>query len=103
MIAVGTGAVLAPVVSATMYGLPASDRVAHAFVRATGVRDVVLGAIVLASLGEARALRRALGWSSVIAIADAVILAAARGPRPSHGAHLAGGAALILAALTIEP
>ena len=102
MIAVGSGAVLEPLASATMYGLPASDPVASAFVRATGVRDVVLGAILLASLGEPRALRRALGWSAVIAIADAVILAAARGPRPSHAAYLAGGAALALAALTIE-
>ena len=88
--------------SATIYGLPTSDPVARAFVRAAGARDVVLGAIVLASLGEARALRRALGWTSVIAIADAVILAAARGPRPSHATHLAGSVALVLAALTTE-
>jgi hypothetical protein len=103
LIAVGGAAVVAPVPSAAMFGLPAADRTAQAYVRATGARDVILGAIVLTSLGDRRALRRILGLTSLIALGDAVTLATMRGPQLQHVGHLGGLALLALAALTTRP
>ena len=103
LIAVGSGAALTPSFSATMFGIPAGDEAARAYMRAAGVRDAVLGAIILGTRDDPRALRRILGWTSLIALADALALLAARGPRPQHAAHLGGFAALALAALAARP
>ncbi len=80
---IGAGAVLAPRFSAGQYGLPGTDPTALAFVRATGVRDALLGGLILASLGDRAALRRTLAWSSLVGLADAGIVLARRGPRIS--------------------
>jgi hypothetical protein len=102
LIAVGLGALVAPRASATVFGLPTDDATALAFARVAGVRDVVLGALILGTLGKRRALRRVLAWTSLIGLADAVTLFAMRGPRPEHVAHLGGFAALLLAAGSIR-
>jgi hypothetical protein len=101
-VAVGTGALLAPKTFSGAFGLPAEDRTALAYVRATGVRDVILGALVLASLGDPPALRRVLAFSSVLGLADAVTVAKIRGPQLQHVAHLGGFVALVLAALSAD-
>ena len=101
-LAIGAGAVVAPRFSAGQYGLPSGDAEALAFVRATGARDVLLGGLILASLGERAALRRTLGWSALVGLADAGIVFARRGPQIQHVVHLSGFAALALAALALR-
>jgi hypothetical protein len=101
-LALGAGAVLAPRFSAGQYGVPSDDPAALAFVRATGVRDALLGGLILTSLGERAALRRVLGWSSLVGLADAGIVLARRGPQFQHAVHLSGFAALALAALALR-
>ena len=97
-LALGTGAVIAPQTFSRAFGLPTRDPVALAYVRATGARDAVLGALILASRDDAAGLRRILGFSSVLGAIDAVSVAALRGPRLQHIAHLGGFAALAVAA-----
>ncbi len=99
---IGAGGVLAPKLSAGQFGLPTDDPAALAFVRATAMRDVILGSIVFASLGEPKTLRRVLGWSSLVGLADAVVVASVRGLRPAHVVHLGGFAALALLALSLD-
>ena len=102
LVVIGAGGAVAPKVSAGQFGIPAADPAALAFVRATGMRDVVLGAIVFASLADAKALRRVLGWTSLVGLADALTLASVRGLRPQHAVHLGGFAALALLALAMD-
>ena len=99
---IGAGGVVAPKLSAGQFGLPTTDPAALAFVRAVAVRDVILGGIVFASLDERKTLRRVLGWSSVIGLADALAVASVRGVRPQHVLHLGGFAALALLALSMD-
>ena len=99
---IGAGGVVAPKLSAAQFGLPAADPAALAFVRAAAVRDIVLGGIVFASLNDAKALRRVLGWSSLIGLGDALAVASVRGLRPQHAVHLGGFAALALLALSTD-
>jgi hypothetical protein len=103
-IAIGGGALVAPRFSARQFGVPVADENADAlaFVRATGARDVLLGGLILASLGERAALRRTLAWSSLVGLADAGIVLARRGPRFAHVFHLGGFAALALVALALR-
>jgi hypothetical protein len=100
--AIGAGAVLAPKLSAGPFGLPTSDSTALAFVRAAGMRDVILGGIVFASLDEPKMLRRVLGWSSIVGLGDAFAVASVRGLRPAHVLHLGGFAALAGLALSLD-
>lgn len=99
---IGAGGLVAPKPSAGQFGIPTSDAAALAFVRAAALRDVVLGGIVFASLDDAKALRRVLGWVSAVGLGDALGLAAVRGLRPQHVLHLGGFAALALLALTMD-
>ena len=87
--------------SASQFGLPTGDPTALAFVRAAGARDLAIGLAMLGSLHKPKALRRLLGWSIVISLADSAVLAAARGLRPSHALHLGGAVALAYAAATV--
>jgi len=100
--AIGVGGVLAPKRSAGQFGIPTADAAALAFVRAVAVRDVILGGIVFASLNHPNALKRALGWSSVAGLGDALAVASVRGLRPQHAVHLGGFAALALLALSMD-
>ncbi|GAC1576617.1 MAG: hypothetical protein NVS3B7_09600 [Candidatus Elarobacter sp.] len=100
--AIGAGAIVAPKMSAGQFGLPTNDPVALACIRGMGARDLVIAAIVATSLNEPRALRRALGWASLVGLADALVVAVARGPRPQHAVHLAGFAGLVAAALSVR-
>ena len=102
LVAVGAGALIAPSLSTPVFGLPSDDPTAQAYMRAAGARDVVLGAIILGSLGNRAALRRALGWTSLIGLADAFAVYAVRGPTIQHVGHVGGFATLALAALILE-
>ncbi len=98
----GAGGIVAPKASAAQFGIPVADPPALAFVRATAVRDVILGGIVFASLSDRRALRRVLAWASVAGLGDALAVASVRGLRPQHAVHLGGFAALALLALSMD-
>jgi hypothetical protein len=99
--ALGIGALVAPGLSSAQYGLPATDRIALAFVRAVGARDLVLGIIVLLLLATRNrsALELVLGVSTLAAAGDALAVAGGRrdaGP-DQFGVHIGGAAALLLA------
>ena len=97
--AIGAGAIVAPKLSAGQFGVPTGDPAGLAFVRAAGVRDVILGGIVFASLDDRKMLRRVLGWASIVGLGDALVVASVRGLRPQHVVHLGGFAALAALAL----
>jgi hypothetical protein len=100
-VALGIGALLAPGMSSTQYGLPTTDRTALALIRAIGARDLVLGIIVLLLLaGRNRgALELVLAVSVLAALGDAIAVSSGRadaGPR-QLAIHIGGAGALLLA------
>ena len=102
--AVGIGALVAPGVSSTQYGLPTTDPAALALVRAVGARDIVLGAIVLLLLarGERDAVALVLAVSILAAAGDAT--AVLTGRSDANLRHIAvhlGGAGALFAATTL--
>jgi hypothetical protein len=86
-----------PEASAAMYGLPAEDATALAFVRAMGARDLALGGSLIANRDDARALAGIFFWSTLVALTDAALVAGLRGLRPQLALHLAGAVALAVA------
>ncbi len=104
LLGVGLGAALAPEALARGYGLPLEpgDESGRGFVRALGARDAIIGAIALAfALREERdAVRRILGITTALAVADFAIVASTRGidAVPSLGIHASGIVGLVIAA-----
>jgi hypothetical protein len=43
-----------------------------------------------------------LGWSSLVGLGDALVVASVRGPRPQHVLHLGGFAMLASLALALD-
>lgn len=80
-ISLGLGALAAPKASSLQYGLATEDEDALAYVRALGVRDLVLGlalfAFSLAREGNAAAIVAELG--ALIGFSDFLIVASRRG------------------------
>jgi hypothetical protein len=80
---VGIGATFAPEALAKNYGLALAegDDAGRGFVRALGARDAIIGAIALASVlrGDRDGVRRTLGITTFLAVADFTIVARARG------------------------
>jgi hypothetical protein len=98
---VGAGALVMPKTLAAVFGMPTEDATALAYLRATAARDAIIGGILLTTADDPRALRPVLLWSAAIGLVDSVLLAAARGPRPSHALHLGGFVGVALLALTL--
>ena len=103
LLGIGVVATLAPRTTAVIFGIAASDASARAYVRATGARDAIVGAILLAVRDDDMLRPRVLALTSLIGLVDAIGLAAARGLQPSHAAHTAGFIAAALIALTDRP
>ena len=99
--AVGAGAIVAPRPSAWMFGLATDDPTALAFVRAAGARDLILGSIIAASLDQPQTLRRVVGCTALVGLADGIMLALLRGPHRSLVFHLGGFAAVASLALAL--
>jgi hypothetical protein len=80
LVGVGFGALTAPRRSATLYGIVLEDERALAFIRAMGVRDLVIGGL-LAVIAWPRG-GAPLGWSlcltAVVPVVDYVVVAADR-------------------------
>ncbi len=104
LLAVGALGVIFPAPLAQSFGMPLEDRAAAVFVRATGVRDLALGAVVLAA-----SLRGAGGVLLVAVIACLAISLADfanafwGGDRVLHRQHVVhiGGAAFFAAILAL--
>jgi hypothetical protein len=77
----GAGSLVAPRALAENYGIPADGAAALAYVRSVGMRDAVLGLVVLAFLvrRERGALATCLALSSLVGASDFAIVAANRG------------------------
>jgi hypothetical protein len=77
----GAGSLVAPAALAQNYGLPVDDATGIAYVRALGMRDAVLGLVLLTFLvrGDRRALATSVGLSSLVGASDFTIVATRRG------------------------
>jgi hypothetical protein len=104
LIGIGVGALVAPRASSRQYGVVPDDPRALALFRAMGVRDLVIGVLVLLLLAAARRDLLALGIaaSSAIALLDFAVVSR-DAPQASTARLLHGGGALGLlsAALVI--
>ena len=80
LVAVGFGALSAPRRWAALYGIVLDDQRALAFIRAMGVRDLVIGGLLAIIAYQRR--REALGWglcvTAVVALVDYLVVTADR-------------------------
>src|SRR5215813_3509578 len=108
LVALGFGAVSAPRRWAALYGIVLDDQRALAFIRAMGVRDLVIGGLLAVIAFQRR--RESLGWglclTAVVALVDYVVVMADRravgSGRPARALHALvlhalGAAGLVLA------
>jgi hypothetical protein len=102
LIAIGLWALFDPHRMSRAYGLPAEGAHAHGFTRATGIRDIVIGGILLtAGFLHNLPFIAVLGMAGIVlSIADFVIAYNGNGRRlhRSHANHAAGIIAFILVA-----
>ena len=100
-LAIGVAALVAPKMSSEQYGLPSSEPFALAFVRALGVRDLVLGLIVLFFVvgGSRGAASAVLAVCVLVALADGLLVYRERGTSALKSliTHGVGGIALLVA------
>jgi Domain of unknown function (DUF4267) len=108
LVAIGFGALSVPRRWAALYGIVLDDPRALAFVRAMGVRDLVIGGLIAVIAFQRR--REALGWglclAAVVALVDYVVVTADRRAAtpgsPAHAMdtrvlHATGAVGLVLA------
>jgi hypothetical protein len=76
LVAVGVGALIAPRTSARQYGIVVEDLRALAFIRAMGIRDLVIGVLLglLASTRSRDLVAWALYTTTLIALLDFVVV-----------------------------
>ena len=104
LIGIGVGALLAPGAASRQYGIVLDDARALAFIRAMGVRDLLIGVLVLLLASTERRGLLALGVaaSAAVALLDFAVVsrdgAARRSPGVLHGL---GAIGLLIAALVI--
>ncbi len=111
MVAVGIGALLRPAGLAHGYGLPVEEPNGLSFVRATGTRDVVIGAILIAVayLRSLEVLIVVVAAGLVLSLADFMIAFVGNGGRihRQHVTHVGGAIAfaviLVLLITSIRP
>lgn len=100
LILVGLWSLFDPHRSSHAYGLPAEGAHAHGFTRATGIRDLIIGAVLGAAvvLHDVPFIAVLAVAGIVLSIADFFIAyhGAGRRIRPAHANHLAGVIAFIL-------
>ena len=104
LLAVGALGIAFPTPLAQSFGVPLTDKSAVVFVRATGVRDLAIGAVLLAASlrGDAGVLLVAVIACLAISLAD-FANAFFGGDRVLHRQHVVhvGGAALFAAILAL--
>ncbi len=96
LLGIGVGALLAPRVSAQQYGIVLDDARSLALIRAMGVRDVVLGVLLLLLANAERRDLLAFGVvaSAAVAAVDFVVVSRDRTPAPARARLLHAGGAL---------
>lgn len=103
LIGIGIGALFAPRLSSRQYGIVLADPRALAFIRAMGVRDLVMGVLLLLLAGAGR--RELLAWgmaaSAAIALVDYAVVSAAGARAAARAVHAIGGIGVLIAALVI--
>jgi hypothetical protein len=104
LLAVGVLGILFPAPLAHSFGMPLQDESTTVFVRATAVRDVALGAVLLAASvrGSREVLLVAIGACLVISLADFAnaFYGSGRALHRQHVVHI-GGAALFAVILAL--
>jgi hypothetical protein len=77
----GAGSIAAPHALADNYGIPVGDATGVAYLRAVGMRDAVLGLVILAYVvrGNRDALAVAIALSALVGASDFTIVALNRG------------------------
>jgi hypothetical protein len=104
LIGIGVGALVAPRAAARQYGILLDDVRALALIRAMGVRDLVIGVLVLllASTGRSGVLALGMAASAAIALLDFAVVAADPSARPpARLLHGGGAIALLVVALVV--
>jgi hypothetical protein len=105
-IAIGLGALLAPATSSQQYGLATKDAITLAYVRALGVRDLVLGILLLAFAltHQSEAAGLVAEFGALVGLSDFLIVASSRGKeaRSNLFIHGAGTIGLLVVWLTIR-
>jgi|SRR5882724_5391530 len=92
LLAVGVAALVAPQMSSVQYGIVMNEPRARAFIRAMGVRDVVIGVLIaLLALDQARdALAWAMFAAAPVALVDLAVVMADRRLAAATGASRRG-------------
>lgn len=107
LLSVGVLALLAPERLARSYGVPIKTVNARAFVRATGVRDVILGCLLASSVyvKDTFTLLLLCIAGLVLSLADFLIaFTTAKRIQSEHGAHIGGAIGFaVLIALLLRP
>jgi hypothetical protein len=109
LIAIGVGALAAPRTASRQFGIVLDDPRALAFLRAMGVRDLVIGVLLLLLIAGGRRELLALGVaaSAAVAVLDFAVVSrdwptgAARARAGARLLHGAGALGLLLIALVI--
>lgn len=103
LIGIGVAALIAPHASSRQYGIVLDDSRALAFIRALGVRDLVIGVLLLllASSGRHELLAWGMAASAAIALLDFVVVSAAGARASARALHAIGGVGVLIAALVI--
>jgi hypothetical protein len=109
LIGIGIGALAAPGLASRQFGIVVPDPRALAFLRAMGVRDLVLGVLLLLLAAADRRELLALGLAASVAVAvlDLTVVArdrppgAARGRRGALLLHAGGALGLLALALAV--
>lgn len=97
LLGLGVGALVLPEWSAQTYGVPAEQ---VTWVQATGLRDLVMGLILLALLPNPAALRRIVPLVIVLPLGDVALVLLSGQPLSATAPHAAGVLAIgILTAL----
>lgn len=113
LVTVGTGALVAPRTSAFQYGIAVDDPRALAFIRAMGIRDLVIGVLLglLASTRSRALVAWALYATTLVAVLDFAVVTidrpttVARGETrriPARVLHAAGAIGLALAGAALH-
>jgi len=103
LIGIGVLALAAPRPSARQYGIAVDDSRALAFIRAMGVRDLVIGVLLLllASAGRRELLAWGMVASAAIAVVDFAVVSAAGARTGARVLHAGGAIGLLVAGLAI--
>ena len=103
LIGIGVGALVAPRPSSQQYGIASDDTRALAFIRAMGVRDLVLGVLllILAAAGRRDLLAWGMAATAAIALVDFALVSAAGARTAARTLHAVGGIGVLVAALVI--